>query len=124
MMAMTKKQVLVALFLACGVVSTARPAAAHWSVSIGIPSYPVVIARPPCGYPYSAYSPYPAYPAYYPYPVPAYPYPYPYPAAPYAFDYYGGPGLHRYGQPRYFDNGWQYGQGFERRPTAHGYTFR
>lgn len=109
-----KKLMLVAMVLTLGLLAAPGPAAAHWSVSIGVP-FPVVVGPPPCayrsGYPYPAY--YGGYPAPYAYP------------SPYAFDYYGGPGLHRYGQPRYFsdDDGWRYGNGgWERRPWAHGYT--
>jgi hypothetical protein len=91
-----------------GALLLARPAAAHWSVSIGVP-LPVPVAPAP---PY-------AYPGYYPgyYPYPYYPYAVPYPAyhaAPYVgFSY----GLHRYGHPHYFGSR-------HYRPKARGYTFR
>jgi hypothetical protein len=108
-----KKVLLAAVVLGLGVLLAPGPAAAHWSISFGFPVAPVIVAPPPCPRPY-----YP-YPVYY-----GYPYGYP-PQPPYvSFGYYDGPGLHRYGYPHYFDDGPRYGDGWNRRKTAFGYTLR
>jgi hypothetical protein len=120
---------LAVLIAILGATLTARPAAAHWSISLGLPlPVPVVPVAPPCGYA-------PAYPGYYPYypaPYPVYPGAYPvypgaypvYPGSYVGFSYggYGGSsyGPHRFGQPRYFANDGHYG-GYQ--PKARGYTF-